>query len=166
MSGGVIGMSKKVSKTNAARILDTLKISYELKEYEVDLENLGAVSVANKTGQDISSIYKTIVCQSDDFEYLVALVSGDKTLNLKLLAKEAGVKRVELINLKNLEKITGYIRGGCSPIGMKKAFPTFIDSDILNLNSVLVSAGLRGKQLMICVKDLILATNAKVCKIS
>lgn len=159
-------MTKKVSKTNAARILDAIKINYELKEYEIDLENLGAFAIAKKTGQDISTIYKTIVCQSDDKNYLVALIAGDKMLDLKALAKEAGVKRVELIDLKNLEKITGYIRGGCSPIGMKKAFPTFIDSAVLNLSSVLVSAGLRGKQLMISPNDLIIATNAKVCQIS
>lgn len=156
---------EKVTKTNAARILDKFNIKYEILSYEVDENALDAVNVANKLNQNISQVYKTIVCQSNN-AFIVACIAGDLKLDLKLLASNAQVKRCELIDLRDLEKITGYIRGGCSPIGMKKAFATFIDDKILTQDFVFISAGIRGKQIKIQVQDLIKITNAQVCKLS
>ncbi|MCI6988679.1 MAG: Cys-tRNA(Pro) deacylase [Campylobacter sp.] len=152
-------------KTNAARILDTFNIKYEILEYEFDEEHLDAISASKKSHLNITKVYKTIVCVSEN-GYLVACLRGDMKLNLKALAKFAGVKRCELLELKNLTKITGYLRGGCSPIGMKKQFDTFIDSKVLENDFIFVSAGVRGKQLKISPKDLVYATNAKVCQIA
>ncbi|MDY6120165.1 MAG: Cys-tRNA(Pro) deacylase [Campylobacter sputorum] len=152
-------------KTNAARILDGLKILYEIKEYEVDKDHLDAVHTASKTGISIEKVYKTIVCKADN-EYIVACLQGDLSLNLKALAKIAGAKRCELINLKDITKITGYVRGGCSPLGMKKHFRTFIDEKILSQEQICVSAGIRGKQIYFKPNDLIKATNATLCDIT
>lgn len=153
------------AKTNAARILDGLKISYEIKEYEVDEEHLDAMHTAQKTGVSIEKVYKTIVCIADS-EYIVACLQGDLSLNLKALAKVANAKRCELINLKDITKITGYVRGGCSPLGMKKHFRTFIDEKISLQDQVCVSAGIRGKQIYLKPDDLIKATNAMLCNIT
>ncbi|ASM39360.1 Cys-tRNA(Pro) deacylase [Campylobacter sp. RM12327] len=152
-------------KTNAARILDNLNIDYEIKEYCVDENHLDAVHTASKTGISIEKVYKTIVCKADN-EHIVACLQGDLSLNLKALAKIAGAKRCELINLKDITKITGYIRGGCSPLGMKKHFRTFIDEKILSQEQICVSAGIRGKQIYIKPNDLIKATNATLCDIT
>lgn len=151
-------------KTNAARILDGLNIDYEIKEYKVDEEHLDAVHVATKTGVDIQKVYKTIVCLADS-EYIVACLQGNLSLNLKALAKVAGAKRCELINIKDITKITGYVRGGCSPLGMKKHFRTFIDERILSQKQICVSAGIRGKQIYLKPNDLIKAVNATICDI-
>lgn len=164
MNGGVTGMSKKASKTNAARILDTLNLSYKIISY--DSSSLSAIDVANKSGIDVARVYKTIVCVTDSKEHIVACIRGDETLNLKVLAREANAKNVELLDLNSLEKVTGYIRGGCSPIGMKKEFRLFLDLEAFDNDTILVSAGIRGKQLEISPNDLKMATNAKICKIS
>lgn len=155
----------KVAKTNAARILDSLNITYEILTYEVDGSALDAISVANKLKQNIDQIYKTIVCKTAN-SFIVACIAGDLKLNLKYLASVAKVKSCELIDLRDLEKITGYIRGGCSPIGMKKEFMTFIDDRVLSQDFVFISAGIRGKQLRIKTEDLIKACKANVCKLS
>ncbi|MBE2985048.1 Cys-tRNA(Pro) deacylase [Campylobacter sp. RM9344] len=147
-----------IHKTNAARILDKFKIPYKIIEYEVDESDLSAVHVANVAAQPIEKIYKTIVCVCEPKNYIIACIQGDLELNLKSLAQAAGVKRCELVNLRDLEKITGYIRGGCSPIGMKKQFATFIDDRAINLQEIYISAGVRGKQLMLNPLDL-----AKIC---
>ena len=158
-------MAKKPEKTNAARILDGLKISYEILEYEVDPQNLDAVHVAQSCAKPIEQVYKTIVCFGEG-EYVVACLQGDLSLDLKALARSAGLKRAELMNLKELTKITGYVRGGCSPLGMKKRFRTFIDSRALTLTQICVSAGVRGKQIWLAPNDLAKATNAKFCEIA
>lgn len=150
-----------IHKTNAARFLDTKKIEYELVEYEVDESDLSAVSVAKKCGQNIEQIYKTIVCECEPKGYVVACIQGDLNLDLKALAKLSGHKRCELINLRDLEKITGYIRGGCSPIAMKKPFATFFDERATRQNFIYVSAGVRGKQIKIKPCELIAAICAK-----
>lgn len=152
-------------KTNAARILDGLKIPYELLEYEVDEEDLSAVHLAATTGMDIHSIYKTLVLKGDNNNYLVGVIRGDKTLDLKKIAQASGNKRCELINLKDLLKITGYIRGGCSPIGMKKKYPTFIDNEASTLSQLFVSAGKRGVQIKIAPADLKMAADAVMADI-
>ena len=155
-----------IHKTNAARLLDKLKIEYEILEYEVDLNDLSAVHVAQSTNQDIKQIYKTIVCQCEPKNFVVACVQGDLELDLKALAHACGAKRCELINLKDLEKITGYIRGGCSPLAMKKHFATFIDERAMEREYVLVSAGVRGKQIKIAPNDLLKACEASFANIA
>lgn len=153
------------AKTNAARILDGLNIIYELKEYKVDEEYLDAIHTAQKVGVDIKKVYKTIVCIADG-EHIVACLQGDLNLDLKALAKVAGAKRCELINLKDITKITGYVRGGCSPLGMKKHFRTFLDIKAQLQEEICVSAGIRGKQIYLKPDDLIKATNAMLCDIT
>ncbi|MBR8462206.1 Cys-tRNA(Pro) deacylase [Campylobacter sp. faydin G-105] len=155
-----------IHKTNAARLLDKLKIAYELIEYPVDENDLSAIHVSNSTHQNIKHIYKTIVCVSDTKNYIVACIQGDLELDLKALAHMADAKRCELINLRDLEKITGYIRGGCSPIAMKKAFATFIDKRASELDYLLISAGVRGKQIKIAPNDLASAVNAEFANIA
>ena len=153
------------SKTNAARVLDGLKIPYEIKEYAVDPLNLDAVHVANSVNEPIERVYKTIVCTADH-EYVVACLQGDLNLDLKALAHICGAKRCELMDLKDLQKVTGYVRGGCSPLGMKKHFRTFIDESALTQEKIYVSAGVRGKQIALAPKDLAAATEAQICKIT
>lgn len=155
-----------IHKTNAARILDIKSVEYELFEYEVDEGDLSAVSVALKCGADITQVYKTIVCECEPRGFVVACIQGDLSLDLKALARASGHKRCELLNLKDLEKITGYIRGGCSPIGMKKTFDTFIDERALNQNFIYISAGVRGKQLRLNPCDLIEAVSMKIALIA
>ena len=155
-----------IHKTNADRLLDKLKIDYEILEYEVDLNDLSAVHVAASTKQDIKQIYKTIVCQCEPKNFVVACLQGDLELDLKALAHACGAKRCELINLKDLEKITGYIRGGCSPLAMKKHFATFIDERAGEQEYVLVSAGVRGKQIKIAPNDLLKACEADYADIA
>lgn len=154
-----------IHKTNAARVLDRLKIAYDLVEYEVDENDLSATHVAHSAGLDIRFVYKTIVCVCVPQKYVVGVIRGDAELDLKALAGACGAKRAELINLRDLEKLTGYIRGGCSPIAMKKQFETFIDDEAQNLDYILVSAGVRGKQLKLAPNDLIKAINARFAKI-
>lgn len=154
-----------IHKTNAARVLDRLKIAYDLVEYEVDESDLSATHVAHSAGLDIRFVYKTIVCVCVPQKYVVGVIRGDAELDLKALAGACGAKRAELINLRDLEKLTGYIRGGCSPIAMKKQFETFIDDEAQNLDYILVSAGVRGKQLKLAPNDLIKAIDARFAKI-
>ncbi|WP_103589307.1 Cys-tRNA(Pro) deacylase [Campylobacter concisus] len=155
-----------IHKTNAARALDKLKINYEILEYEVDLNDLSAIHVAASTKQNIKQIYKTIVCECEPKNFVVACLQGDLELDLKALAHACGAKRCELINLKDLEKITGYIRGGCSPLAMKKHFATFIDERAMEQEYVLVSAGVRGKQIKIAPNDLLKACEASFANIA
>ncbi|MGB2552610.1 Cys-tRNA(Pro) deacylase [Campylobacter sp. MOP51] len=155
-----------IHKTNAARILDGKSVEYELFEYEVDESDLSAVSVALKCRADITQVYKTIVCECEPRGFVVACIQGNLSLDLKALARASGHKRCELLNLKDLEKITGYIRGGCSPIGMKKTFDTFIDERALNQNFIYISAGVRGKQLRLNPFDLIEAVGMKIALIA
>ena len=131
-------------KTNAARILDQSKIPYELKEYTVAESDLSAISVAQKVGLPIEQVYKTLVARGDKTGVIVACIQGDHELHLKCLASLSGNKKVEVVSLKEVQPLTGYIRGGVSPIGMKKHYPVFIDLDIKNHEKIAVSAGLRG----------------------
>ncbi len=148
-----------MKKTNAMRILDSKKIDYSVREYEVNENDLGAVAVAAKTGMDIGRIYKTLVLSGDRSGYIVACIPGASEVNLKALAKVSGNKRVEMIPMKDLEKITGYIRGGCSPVGMKKGFPTFLDTDADTHERIVISGGRRGVQIELAPKDLM-----KICR--
>ncbi len=150
-----------MKKTNAARILDRSKIKYSIIEYEVDENDLSALSVGIKLGQEVDRIFKTLVLLGDKTGIIVACVPGDGELDLKSLAKLSGNKKVNMINMKDLQRTTGYIRGGCSPLGMKKIYPTYIDESALKFETIYVSAGTRGQQLEIAPGDLIKAADIK-----
>ena len=151
-----------IRKTNAARFLDNKKIEYELVGYEVDENDLSAINVASKCGIKIAKVYKTIVCECEPKGFVTACIQGNLSLNLKALARISGHKRCELLNLKELEKVTGYIRGGCSPIAMKKNFDTFFDRRVLEQDFIYVSAGIRGMQIKIEPLRLIEVIGAKI----
>ena len=155
-------MAKKTEKTNAARLLDKAGIEYKLIPYEVDENDLAAQHVADCLGQDISRVFKTLVLHGDKTGYLVCVIPGNAEVELKALAKVSGNKKVEMIPMKDLLSVTGYIRGGCSPIGMKKPFPTFFHSSALEHETIYVSAGVRGLQIEISPEVLIKFTRAKV----
>lgn len=153
-------MKTKVEKTNAARLLDKAHISYKLIPYEVDENNLAASHVAQSLGEPIEKVFKTLVLYGDRNGLLVCVVPGNMEVGLKALAKASGNKKVEMILMKDLLSTTGYIRGGCSPIGMKKRYPTYIHSSALDFDTIYVSAGVRGLQIEIAPGDLIRFTEA------
>ena len=159
-------MSKKIKKTNAARILDGLGINYEVKTYEVDESDLSAIHVAQVSGLDIDMIFKTLVARGDKTGIIMAVIGGGEELDLKALAKASGNKSVEMIALKELLPLTGYVRGGCSPLGAKKNYPVYLDSRALTLDKISISAGLRGMQIVLSPQDLIRATNATTAKLT
>lgn len=144
-----------MKKTNAMRELEKAGISYQYYEYEADENHLGAIDVALKTGQDISSVFKTLVLVNEKKEMIVACIPGSDTIDLKKLAKISSSKKVEMIEMKQLLPMTGYIRGGCSPIGIKKKHRSFLHHSALKKEKILVSAGVRGLQLEIAVEDLV-----------
>lgn len=156
-------MAPKVEKTNAARLLDRAKIEYRLVPYEVDENNLAADHVAEQLGEDINRVFKTLVLEGDrEPRHFVCVIPGNCEVDLKKAAKAAGVKKADLIPMKELLPLTGYIRGGCTAIGMKKKFPVFFHTTMLDFDTVFVSAGVRGLQLEIAPKDLIDYTGATV----
>lgn len=155
-----------MKKTNAARILDRLKIKYELKTYKVDLNDLSAVHVAQDAGMDIKTVFKTLVARSNKNDIVMACIPGDDELNLKALAKASGHKKMEMIHVKELQGLTGYVRGGCSPLGAKKDYPVYIDDSALKWDTIAVSAGTRGEQILIAPQDLIKAVNATVAALT
>ena len=149
-------------KTNAARLLDAAGIKYELVPYEVDEENLAADHVAEQLGENIEQVFKTLVLRGDRNGFFVCVIPGNFEVDLKLAAKISGNKNCEMLHVKELLPTTGYIRGGCSPIGMKKKFPTFIHESCLLYDYIYVSAGVRGLQLKIAPQDLIDFTGAEI----
>ncbi|WP_297966731.1 Cys-tRNA(Pro) deacylase [uncultured Anaerovibrio sp.] len=155
----------KIKKTNAARILDNLKIPYDIKTYEVDLDDLSAIHVAASTGMDVKMVFKTLVCRGDKTGVLMACIPGDGELDFKALAKTSGNKSVEMVALKEVLGLTGYIRGGCSPLGAKKNYPVFLDDSAEKWDNIAISAGIRGQQLLLSPKDLVKAVNASVGKL-
>ena len=154
---------KKLQKTNAARLLDRAKIAYELIPYEVDENDLSAGHLAATIGEDINQVFKTLVLFGEKTKHFVCVVPGDHEVDLKKAAKLSGNKKVDLIAMKDLLSITGYIRGGCSPIGMKKPFPTFIHETCLCFEHIFVSAGMRGLQFKIAPQALVDFVGATVC---
>lgn len=152
----------KIQKTNAARLLDKAKIAYELVPYPVDEEHLDAIHIAEVLSENIAQVFKTLVLKGDKTGFFVCVIPGDKEVNLKLAAKVSGNKSCDLIHVKELLSTTGYIRGGCSPIGMKKPFPTFIHETCLEYSYIFVSAGMRGLQLKINPDDLVKYVGATV----
>lgn len=154
-------MAKKF-KTNALRILDKAKIPYSIKEYEYDEEHLDGRHVASQMDMDPNAIFKTLVLHDHHNEHLVCCVPVLEEIDLKKLAKLAGRKSVEMIHQKDLLSITGYMRGGCSPVGMKKQFPTYIDESILKVDEVAFSAGKRGYQMIVNVQQILTYLNVEV----
>ena len=150
-------------KTNAARLLDAHNIPYELIPYDAGEVELGAVHVAEQIGEPIERVFKTLVLRGDKNGCFVCVVPGDKEIDLKLAAKVSGNKSCALIPVKDLLGLTGYIRGGCSPVGMKKHFPTYIHDTCRQFPFIYVSAGMRGLQLRIAPDDLVRAAEAEVC---
>ena len=156
-------MSTKINKTNAARLLDKAKIAYQLIPYEVDESDLSAVHVAAQLGENVDQVFKTLVLLGDKTGHFVCIVPGDREVNLKLAAKVSGNKSCDMIPMKELLPTTGYIRGACSPIGMKKHFPTYIHNTCMDFPYIYVSAGQRGLQLKVDPKELIKEVRAQVC---
>ena len=156
----------KLQKTNAARILDRMGIAYELTTYEVDENDLSAVHVAAQLGQDIAQVFKTILLRGDKQGIFVCVVPGADEVNLKLAASVSGNKKAETVALKELLPLTGYIRGGCSPLGMKKNYPIYLHASALNYPFIYVSAGQRGLQLKLSPADLVKAVNATVVQLT
>lgn len=148
----------KIGKTNAMRILDTAKITYTVREYEPEEADHLGEHVARSLGLDPDAVFKTLVLKGDKTGYLVACIPVAKTLDLKALARVSGNKSVEMIAVKELFPLTGYLRGGCSPIGMKKKFPTYFDETVILFDQVNVSAGQRGMQLALAPQDLLAAS--------
>lgn len=145
----------KANKTNVARLLDKAKIAYALVPYEVDENDLSAMHVAAQLGEEIDVVFKTLVLHGDRSGYFVCVVPGAAEVDLKKAAKASGNKKCDLIPLKELLPLTGYIRGGCSPIGMKKHFPTYLHESAMDHEKLYVSAGQRGLQIQLTPADLI-----------
>lgn len=156
---GGIAMAKAV-KTNVLRFLDARRIPYETREYAVDDENFDGKLVAGKTGLDPAMIYKTLVLTGDGGRPLVCVVPVERELDLKAVARATGNKSVAMLHQKDLLPLTGYQRGGCSPIGMKKLFPTYVDEAARSLETISVSAGVRGCQVILSVDALVNCVNA------
>lgn len=155
----------KIHKTNAARLLDQAKITYELIPYECDESDLSATHVAESLNEPIGQLFKTLVLKGDKTGYFVCVIPGDAEVDLKKAAKVSGNKKCDLIPQKDLLALTGYIRGGCSPIGMKKLFPTFIHDTCLHYDHIFISAGQRGLQLKIESSNLIRVSKAEIAEI-
>ncbi|WP_110952839.1 Cys-tRNA(Pro) deacylase [Anaerosinus massiliensis] len=155
-----------MKKTNAARLLDKYKINYTIGEYDVDLNDLSAPNVAKKIGMPLERVFKTLVAKGDKSGVLMACIPGGAELNLKNLALVSGDKKVEMVHLKEIQTLTGYVRGGVSPLGAKKTYPIYIDRSVRLWDSIAISAGMRGAQILIAPQDLIKVTDAVVCDLS
>jgi Cys-tRNA(Pro)/Cys-tRNA(Cys) deacylase len=155
-----------MKKTNAARYLDSLKIDYKLVEYDVDEFDLSAESVARKLNLPLEQVFKTLVARGDKTGVLMACIPGIAELELKAMATVSGNKNVETVHLGEIRPLTGYIRGGVSPIGTKKRYPLFLDESAMRFPFISISAGVRGSQIFISPGDLIKALDITVCRIA
>jgi Cys-tRNA(Pro)/Cys-tRNA(Cys) deacylase len=151
---------KMASKTNAARLLDQMGIHYELREYAVDPEDLAAETVAAKIGLPPEQVFKTLVARGDRNGIVMAVIPGDQELNLKALAAAAGERKIQLVPVKELQALTGYIRGGVTALAGKRDYPVFADETIELFDVVSISAGIRGVQILIAPADYLRATKA------
>lgn len=159
-------MAKKQAKTNAVRLIEQKKIAHEIFEYTInDGEAVDGLTVAGKIGQPVEHVYKTLVATAGKGNYFVFVIPVDAELNLKAAAKVVGQKKIEMLPVKELLGLTGYIRGGCSPIGMKKLFPTIIEEAATELDYIIVSAGKIGMQIKLAPEDLKKATNGQFASI-
>lgn len=152
----------KITKTNAMRILDSNKIDYDVLSYENKDGKIDGVSVAQKIGRDVKEVYKTLVTQGSSKEYYVFVIPVNEELDFKKAARVSGEKNVEMIEVNDINKVTGYIRGGCSPVGMKKCYKTFINSSAEELDKIIVSGGKIGLQIFLEVKDLVNIISARL----
>ncbi|MBW4027333.1 MAG: Cys-tRNA(Pro) deacylase [Acidobacteria bacterium] len=149
-------------KTNAARFLDSLGIHYELRDYEVDPEDLSATSVAKKIGLPAEQVFKTLLCVTSDREHIFAVIPGDAELDFKKLAAAADARKAEMVSLKDVQPLTGYIRGGVTVFGAKRPFPAFVDETMELFDIISVSAGVRGTQILLAPGDYLRAAQARV----
>ena len=156
----------KINKTNAMRQLDAAKIKYETCTYEVDENDLSGTHIAEQIGLPFECVFKTIVTKGDRTGYTVFCIPCHKEIDLKRAAAVTGNKKIEPLHVKDLLGVTGYIRGGCSPVGMKKKFPTYFDVSAANIERLTVSAGVRGIQLLIATSDIIKFTNATLADVT
>jgi Cys-tRNA(Pro)/Cys-tRNA(Cys) deacylase len=147
-------------KTNGARFLESLGIAFELREYDVDPNDLTAITVAKKIGMPPEQVFKTLLTTGGPDVYLFAVVPGDAELDFKKLARAAGIRKAEMVSLKDVQPLTGYIRGGVTVFGAKKAFPVFVDETAILFDRISVSAGTRGTQLILSPDDFLRATEA------
>lgn len=154
-----------MNKTNAVRIIETAKINYTAHIYNVDENDLSGITVAKKINAEPETVFKTLVAHGDKTGIIVFCIPVTEELNLKKAAKESGNKKVELIKAKELLPLTGYVRGGCSPIGMKKRYPVFLDETVNLFDKIYVSAGIRGMQVCLAPKDLTELTEANLCDV-
>lgn len=153
-------------KTNAARLLDQLKIQYELREYEVDPDDLSAETVAAKVGLPAEQVFKTLLARGDRFGLCFAVIPANAELNLKALATNAGDRKIQLVPMKELLPLTGYIRGGVTALAGKKDYPVYIDETIELFDQISISAGIRGVQIILAPADYVRATSGKVVAIA
>lgn len=156
-----------MNKTNAMRMLDKAKLSYEIQEYEVDENDLSGVHVAEQIGQDPETVFKTLVARGEKRGIVVFCIPVNREIDLKKAAKAIGDKKIEMVHVKELLGLTGYIRGGCSPVGMKKKYPTYFHESAVLHDKIAVSAGVRGCQLIVEPEILIKyteATESDLCK--
>ncbi|MGA2457461.1 MAG: Cys-tRNA(Pro) deacylase [Terriglobales bacterium] len=157
---------KPTQKTNAARLLDRLGIRYELREYDVDPDDLAAETVAAKIGLPPEQVFKTLVARGDRNGIVMAVIPGDQELNLKALAAAAGERKIQLVPVKELQAITGYIRGGVTALAAKRDFPVYVDETIELFDVVSISAGIRGLQILIKPADYLRATNGQIAALA
>jgi Cys-tRNA(Pro)/Cys-tRNA(Cys) deacylase len=153
-------------KTNAARYLDSLGIRYELREYTVDPEEFSAIIVAEKIGLPPEQVFKTLLCVTSDREHVFAVVPGNDELDFKKLAKAAGARKAEMVSLKEVEPLTGYVRGGVTVFGAKKGFPAYADETIELFDVISVSAGTRGTQIVLAPEDYLRASDAQIAALT
>jgi|SRR5579862_1661029 len=153
-------------KTNAARLLDQLGIPYELREYEVDADDLAAETVAAKIGLPPEQVFKTLVARGERNGVVMAVIPGDQELNLKVLAESAEERKIQLVPVKELQSLTGYIRGGVTAIAAKRDFPVFVDETMELFDVISISAGIRGQQILIAPADYLRATKGKPANLS
>ncbi len=153
-------------KTNAARLLEQLGISYELREYEVDPDDLAAETVAAKIGLPPEQLFKTLVARGERNGVVMAVIPGDQELNLKALAESAGERKIQLVAVKELQSVTGYIRGGVTALAAKRDFPVYADETIELFDVISISAGIRGQQILLAPADYLRVTKAKLANLS
>ena len=159
-------MKANVTKTNAARYLDSLGIAYELREYAVDPEEFSAIVVAEKIGMPPEQVFKTLLCVTSDREHIFAVVPGNEELDFKKLARAAGTRKAEMVSLKDVEPLTGYVRGGVTVFGAKKDFPAYADETIELFDLISISAGQRGLQVVLAPADYLRASEATIADLT
>ena len=155
-----------VQKTNAARLLDRMGIHYELREYDVDPDDLAAETVAAKIGLPAEQVFKTLVARGERSGISLAVIPGDQELNLKALAAAAGERKIQLVPVKELQALTGYIRGGVTGLAAKRDFPVYVDETIELFDRVSISAGVRGLQILIAPADYLRATKGTIAALA